>query len=631
MLHVNDLTYRIAGRTLLEQATMTVPVGHKVGLVGRNGSGKSTLFRLISGELSSDGGNIRVRRDARLGGVAQDAPSGPENLLETVLSADVERTELLTRAETATDAQDIAEIHTRLADIDAQAAPARAARILAGLGFDEATQQSACDTLSGGWRMRVALAAALFARPDLLLLDEPTNHLDLEAALWLEGYLASWPGTLLVISHERTLLNQVVDEIVHLEGNKLVRYVGGYDRFERTRRERLELDAKMRVKQVAQRQHIQSFVDRFRYKATKARQAQSRLKMLERMEPIAAVIEDRTVAFTFPQPDQLPPPLVAMDSIDVGYEADKPVLRGLDLRIDMDDRIALIGANGNGKSTLVKLLAGRLQAMAGNLSKSNKLRVGYFAQHQAEELDLGETAFQHAARLMPNARESEVRSQLGRFGFAQERADVNCGSLSGGEKARLLFAMMSLAKPHIMLLDEPTNHLDVDAREALVHALNDYDGAVVLVTHDAHLVELIADRLWLVAEGSCHPFDGNLGDYRQRLIEQRRQRRRADRTGQTGDAKRNRKQERQARAAARAETSELRKTIRDFEKKMEKLAGKRETLETRLADPEVYEGSTAKLMEVQVNLGEVKRDLEQTEEAWLEASSRLEASIGTEA
>jgi ATP-binding cassette subfamily F protein 3 len=477
--------------------------------------------------------------------------------------------------------------------------------------------------------MRVALAAALFARPDLLLLDEPTNHLDLEATLWLEGYLASWPGTLLVISHERTLLNQVVDEIVHLEATKLVRYVGGYDRFERTRRERLELDAKMRVKQVAQRQHIQSFVDRFRYKATKARQAQSRLKMLERMEPIAAVIEDRTVAFRFPQPDQLPPPLIAMDGIDVGYSADKPVLRGLDLRIDMDDRIALIGANGNGKSTLVKLLAGRLQAMAGEFAKPNKLRVGYFAQHQAEELDLDETAFQHAARLMPDARESEVRGQLGRFGFAQERADVTCNTLSGGEKARLLFAMMSLAKPHIMLLDEPTNHLDVDAREALVHALNDYDGAVVLVTHDAHLVELIADRLWLVADGACQPFDGSLADYRQRLIEQRRQQRRAGRTSEAGETKRNRKQERQARAAARAETSELRNSIRDFERKMEKLAGKRESLETQLADPEIYEGSTARLMEIQVNLGEVKRALEETEEAWLEASSRLEASSGT--
>ncbi len=627
MLHVNDLTYRIGDRVLFEHASVAVPLGHKVGLVGRNGSGKTTLFRLITGELSIDGGDIRVRKGARIGTVAQEAPAGSENLLETVLAADTERAGLLARAETETDGHEIAHIHTRLADIDADAAPSRAARILAGLGFDEAAQGQPCRSFSGGWRMRVALAAALFARPDLLLLDEPTNHLDLEAALWLESYLASWRGTLVVISHDRTLLNRVVDEIVHLEGAKLTRYAGGYDRFERTRRERLEQDSKLQVKQDAQRRHIQAFVDRFRYKATKARQAQSRLKMLARMEPIASVVEDKTVAFDFPQPDELPPPLIALDGAVAGYDDGKPVLKRLYLRLDMDDRIALIGANGNGKSTLVKLLAGRLRPMAGTLSAPAKLRVGYFAQHQAEELRLDETPYTHARRAMPDAKEARVRSHLGRFGFPQERAEVVCAGLSGGEKARLLFALMSLENPHVMFLDEPTNHLDVDAREALVQALNAYGGAVVLVSHDAHLVELIADRLWLVADGTCTPFDGDLTEYGQSLVQARRAKRRSARADAADRPdKRDRKQERRERAAKRAETADLRKSLRGLEERIESLSGGRAVLEARLADPEVYEGPTTQLMELQVRLGEIKSALDAAEEEWLELSGRLEAA-----
>jgi len=622
MLHVNDLTYRIGGRTLFEGATVAVPKGHRVGLVGRNGTGKTTLFKLILGELSADAGSLNVRPGARVGTVAQEAPSGAESLIEVVLAADAERSELLARAETATDPHDIAEIHTRLADIDAETAPARAARILAGLGFDEAAQQRPCAEYSGGWRMRVALAAALFANPDLLLLDEPTNHLDLEAALWLEDYLASWPGTLMVISHDRTLLNKVVSEIVHLQDLKLTRYSGGYDRFERTRRERLELDAKMRTKQQAQRRHIEAFVERFRYKASKARQAQSRLKMLERMQPIASVAENRTVTFDFPDPDPLSPPLIALDEAAVGYD-DTAVLGNLDLRIDMDDRIALLGANGNGKSTLVKLLAGRLKPMAGKLVKSSKLKVGYFAQHQAEELSLTETPYQHLARLMPMATESKVRAHLGRFGFPGERADVKCAGLSGGEKARLLFAMMSLEAPQLMLLDEPTNHLDVDAREALVQALNTYDGAVILVSHDAHLVELVCERLWLVADGGCQPFEGDLADYARNLQEDRRAKRRAVRDA-SPDGGANRKQARRDRAAKRAETAELRKSVRDFEKRMEKLTVERTELEARLADPAVYEGPTAALMELQVRHAEIKSELTETEETWLALSEQLE-------
>ena len=496
MLHINDLIYRIGGRVLLEGATAHVPKGHKVGLVGRNGTGKSTLFKLISGELSVDSGAVNLRPGAKLGMVAQEAPSGPESLIDTVLAADQERTQLLAESETATDPHRIAEVHTRLADINAHAAPARAARILSGLGFDEDAQQRPCSDFSGGWRMRVALAAVLFSDPDLLLLDEPTNHLDLEATLWLENYLANWQGTIIVISHDRALLNTSVEEIIHLEEQKLTRYAGNYDFFEKTRRERLSQQAKHRSKQLAEQRRIQAFVDRFRAKATKARQAQSRLKMLEKMEPIATVIEDKTTAFTFPDPSPLSPPLVALDDVAVGYEADSPILKDLDLRIDMDDRIALLGANGNGKSTMMKLLAGRLKAQDGKVVKSTKLEVGYFAQHQAEELPEAETPYDYMQAKMEDVIEAKVRAHLGRFGFEQSKADTPIKNLSGGEKARLLFANMSRTAPHIMLLDEPTNHLDVDAREALVEALNTYDGAVVLVSHDPHLVELVCDRLW---------------------------------------------------------------------------------------------------------------------------------------
>jgi ATP-binding cassette, subfamily F, member 3 len=628
MLHINDLIYRIGGRTLFEGATLHVPRGHKIGLVGRNGTGKTTLFKLILGELSADDGSVNVRKGMRIGTVAQEAPGGQGSLLDHVLAADTERTELLSRAETATDAHDIAEIHTRLADIDAETAPARAARILAGLGFNEAAQQRPCAEFSGGWRMRVALAATLFAAPDLLLLDEPTNHLDLEAVLWLQTYLTNWPGTLVVISHDRTLLNIVVTEIAHLENLKLNRYAGGYDRFERTRRERQELDAKLRTKQQAQRRHIEAFVERFRYSASKATQAQSRLKMLEKMAPIASVVESRTIAFDFPNPEPLSPPLVALDGADVGYD-DNPVLRNLDLRIDMDDRIALLGANGNGKSTLVKLLAGRLKPMTGKLVKSSKLKVGYFAQHQADELTLTETPYHHLARLMPMATQSKVRAHLGRFGFSGERADVTCSALSGGEKARLLFAMTSTEKPHILLLDEPTNHLDVDAREALVQALNTYDGAVVLVSHDAHLVELVADRLWVVADGGCQPFDGDLNDYRKQLTESRRAQRRVQREESrppSSSAGSNRKEARRERAQQRAVTADLRKAVRDHEKQIEKLTAQRETLEQRLADPQVYGGSTSKLMELQLRHSETKAKLAATEETWLALSERLEVA-----
>ena len=628
MLHVNDMTFRLGGRVLFEKATLHLPQGRKMGLVGRNGTGKTTLFRMILGDAHPDEGSVRVRPSARIGTVTQEAPSGATSLLDTVLAADTERSALLAEAETVKDPMRIADIHNRLADIDAQTAPARAARILSGLGFDEAAQARACSEFSGGWRMRVALAATLFSRPDFLLLDEPTNHLDLEAAMWLETYLATWPGTLLVISHDRTMLNKVVDEIAHLSELKLTRYAGNYDRFERTRRERMTQQVKLQAKQLSEQRRIQSFVDRFRAKATKAKQAQSRMKMLARMEPIASVVEDKTTTFNFPDPAPLSPPLIAMDEVSVGYGAE-PILKNLDLRIDMDDRIGLIGANGNGKSTLIKMLADRLKPQAGKIIKSSKLKIGYFAQHQQEELNLNESPFQHMARIMPMATETKVRSHLGRFGFSGDLANSKVEVLSGGEKARLLFALMSTEAPHILFLDEPTNHLDVDAREALVQALNEYDGAIVLVTHDSHLIDLVCDRLWLVADGACKPFEGDLDAYAGLLMEQRRLARREIRAAKDSDsaAPVDKKELRRERARRREETAALRKSVVDAERKMEKLTQEISALETKLADPEIYNGPTAKLMDLQLAHKKAKDKLAETEQQWLSAQETIDGAL----
>ncbi|HET6221435.1 MAG TPA: ATP-binding cassette domain-containing protein, partial [Dongiaceae bacterium] len=517
--------------------------------------------------------------------------------------------------------------------IGAHRAPALAASILHGLGFDAEQQQRPCRDFSGGWRMRVALAAVLFSEPDLLLLDEPTNHLDLEATLWLEDFLRKYPRTMLLVSHDRDLLNKVVDKIVHLEAGKLTLYTGGYDTFEKTRALKLANIAALQAKQLAQRRHMQAFIDRFRYKASKARQAQSRIKMLARMEPIVSVAEDRTTTFEFPAPEPLAPPIVALDHVEVGYEPGKPVLRHLDLRLDMDDRVALLGANGNGKSTLAKLLAGRLKPMAGTLRKSGKLRVGYFAQHQTDELDVEATPLKLMERLAPMSNEEKRRAHLGRFGFAQDKALTRVGSLSGGEKARLLFALMSREAPHLLLLDEPTNHLDVDARQALVQAVNSFEGAVVLISHDPHLIELCADRLWLVADGGCHPFDGDMEDYRRFLLEARRESRAAgrgngedrDEAGASAHTAASRKEQRRAAAEARAAVAHLRKAALEAEKRLEKLQAKKAALEARLADPAVYNGPTAKLLELQVTYGDLKREIAAAEETWLATQEKLEA------
>jgi len=626
MLHINDLTYRIAGRMLFEQATVALNANHKAGFVGRNGAGKSTLIKLILNELHPDDGSISVRPRARVACVAQEAPDGSVSLIDCVLSTDKERAALLDEAETATDPGRIADIHERLTDIDAYTAPTRAAAILSGLGFDEESQQRPLNSFSGGWRMRVALASTLFANPDLLLLDEPTNHLDLEAAMWLETHLKNWRGTMLIISHDRTFLNAVVGEIIHLEERRLVRYQGNYDNFERVRRERQELDAKMRTKQMAQRKHLQSFVDRFRYTASKAKQAQSRIKMMEKMEPIASAIEDPTINFDFPKPIPLSPPIITLDDVDAGYEEGKPILRGLDHRIDMEDRIGLLGANGNGKSTLVKILADRLKPMSGTLRKSSKLKIGYFAQHQLEELSLDQTAYEHMMKLMRMEPEVRVRAHLGKFGFQGQRADVVAKNLSGGEKARLVIAIMTRDAPQLLLLDEPTNHLDVDSREALIQSLNAYEGAVVLVSHDAHLLETTCDRLWIVDGGTVKDFDGDLDEYKRMLLDQKRADRRGSEkkaNGNNGSA--NRKEQRRDRAAQRSQGNSLRRAVQDAEKQLEKLNREMGEVETALANPALYDGDDKDRVAVQTRHKLLKDAVSKAEEQWLQANEALGA------
>ncbi len=627
MLHINELTYRNGERLLFDRATLAVARGQKIGIVGPNGSGKTTLFRLIVGEAHAESGTVTVPPRVRLGRVAQEAPSGPESLIETVLAADGERARLLVAAENERDPHQIADIHARLSEIGAHAAPARAAAILAGLGFDEAAQQRPCAHFSGGWRMRVALAAALFAEPDLLLLDEPTNHLDLEATIWLEGHLATWSGTLLLISHDRGLLNRAVAEIVHLDGGKLIRYRGGYDNFERIRSERIEHDGKLRVRQAEERRRIMAFVDRFRAKASKARQAQSRLKLLEKMKPIAAVVEARSTAFAFPPPRTLAPPLITLDAVDAGYAPGEPILSNLSFSIGADERIALLGANGNGKSTLMRLLAGRMGPIAGEARRAARLGVGYFAQHQMEELSPDESAQARLARAMPGKTEPVVRAHLARFGLGAAAADLAIAKLSGGEKARLLFALMTTEAPQILLLDEPTNHLDVDAREALVQALNEFNGTVILVSHDPHLIEAVADQLWLVANGTCRPFDGDLDDYRRSLALARRQRSRGERESDAkgnGEPSPDRRLERRRRAESRAAAKPLRDALRAAERKLEDLNREKARIEAKLANPLLYQSAPKDVAQLNIQLAEVSRAKAEAESTWLAAAAALE-------
>src|ERR1051326_1376159 len=519
MLTISGLTYRIGGRALLNEASAQIPAGGKVGLVGRNGAGKSTLLDLIRGALQPDAGDIQMPRGYRLGFLAQEAPSGERNPLDTVLAADTERAALLTELDHAAAPLRIAEIEARLDEIGARAAPARAARILVGLGLDAAMQERPLSELSGGWRMRVALAAVLFAEPDLLLLDEPTNHLDLEAALWLQRFLRRYRHSFVLVSHDRQLLNAATSTTLHLDNGKLALYSGGFDAFLRARREAAARQAALAQRQQRERERVQRFIERFRYNDSQSRQAQRRVKALARLDPVARIADAAPVTLRLPQPAGLSPPLISLDRVSTGYVPGSPILSRLDLRLDPDDRIALLGANGNGKTTFARLLAGRLQPFSGQMIRAPKLACGFFAQHQIEEMRPAESAFDHLAALMPDSPPEAVRARLGGFGFSQDKAFVPVGELSGGERARVNLALVTYDAPGLLILDEPTNHLDIETREALVAALAEYSGAVVLVSHDWHLVELVADRLWLVDGGTVRSFEDDLDAYRRRLRE----------------------------------------------------------------------------------------------------------------
>jgi ATP-binding cassette subfamily F protein 3 len=622
MLNINGITVRLGGRIILDGATASLPTGSRVGLIGRNGAGKSTLMRVMCGLLEADGGEIETANRSRMGYIAQEAPAGTATPLETVLAADTERATLLTESETATDPDRISEIHERLNAIDAWTAEARAARILVGLGFDEEMQGRTLDSYSGGWKMRVALAALLFSEPDLLLLDEPSNHLDLEATLWLENFLKTYRATMIIISHERDLLNNVVDHILHLEGGKITLYPGGYDAFERQRAERLAQIEAARSAQARQREKLQDYIARNSARASTARQAQSRAKALAKMQPIAAVAEDPSLSFAFPNPSELKPPLITLDMASVGYSEGNPILSRLNLRLDPDDRVALLGRNGNGKTTLARLLAAQLPPMEGDMRTAGKMRVGYFTQYQVEELDTEDTPLEHMTRIMKGATPGAVRAQLGRFGFSGDKALTKVGKLSGGERARLALALITREAPHMLILDEPTNHLDVDSREALVQALNEYSGAVVLVSHDRHMLELTADRLVLVDDGRAEDFAGSLEDYTDFVLGKSNDR-------QTGGASSgNRKGARKAAADTREQEKRLRAAIKAFEADLAKLTAERSAVDRAMFDPSSAlpahaKKSMSELMKLRADLTD---RIQATEAEWLAVSEALEVA-----
>ncbi|KKC23945.1 ABC-F family ATP-binding cassette domain-containing protein [Sphingomonas sp. SRS2] len=625
MLNFSNLTVRLGGRTILDRASAALPPRARVGLIGRNGAGKSTLMKVMIGSLEPDDGDLDKPRSLRIGYIAQEAPSGTSTPVDTVLAADSERAALLIESETCEDPDRLGEVYERLMAIDAYTAPSRASTILVGLGFDEEMQQRPLDSYSGGWKMRVALAALLFSEPDLLLLDEPSNHLDLEATLWLENFLKSYPAMMVVISHERDLLNNVVDHILHLEGGKTILYTGGYDSFERQRAERAAQLAAAKASQDAQRAKLQDYIARNSARASTAKQAQSRAKMLAKMQPIAALADDPSLTFDFPSPDELKPPLVTLDMASVGYAEGKPILQRLNLRLDPDDRIALLGRNGNGKTTLARLLAAQLTPMDGAITVSGKMRVGYFTQYQVEELDGDDTPLEHMTRLMKGMTPGAVRAQLGRFGFQGEKAVTKVGKLSGGERARLALALITRDAPHMLILDEPTNHLDVDAREALVQALNAYEGAVVVVSHDRHMIELTADRLVLVDGGEAKEFTGSLDDYTDLILGKNQPKGGGDAgSGGKGFTKKDKK----AAAQERDRIAELRKTVKAMEERIAKLTARRSEIDRAMFDPksatpEDAKRTTGDLMKLRAD---VERDLETVEAEWLTANEALEGA-----
>ena len=628
MLAIDNITVRIAGREILSGATANLPAGRRIGLVGRNGAGKSTLFNVILGRLHQDDGEISVPSSWRVGAVAQEAPGTDVSLLDTVLEADPERLRLLAEAEHETDGHRLGEIYHRLEAIDAYTAPSRAAEILAGLGFSAEEQLRPCREFSGGWRMRVALAAILFSAPDLLLLDEPTNYLDLEGVLWLENFIQKYRGTILIVSHDRDLLNTACEFILHLERGKLKLYTGGYDTFVATRAAARANDMAFAKKQEAARAHMQKFVDRFKASAAKARQAQSRVKMLAKMAMVEVPPDEHVAPIRIPDATSASPPLITMDRASVGYESGKPILTGLSFRFDPEDRVALLGKNGNGKSTMAKLLAGKLQAMSGDFTPARKLVVGYFAQHQAEELDTGITPILTLQRLRPKLTLEQVRTQLGGFGFSADKQQTAVGKLSGGERARLMLALATLDKPNLLILDEPTNHLDIDARNELLTALNDFDGAVILVSHDRRLIEATADRLLLVSNGHVTPFEGDLDDYRRFLLS-------GDNTPtQRGLAQREAKpvpEVKVSKEEARRSAAEKRQTLKPLKDKVDaaesqiaSLTSELNKLDKALSDPLIFTQDPAKAASVSKKRAEAARKLAAAEKAWLAASEAYE-------
>ncbi|AQS41581.1 MAG: ABC transporter ATP-binding domain [Candidatus Tokpelaia hoelldobleri] len=618
MLILDDITVRIAGRLLIDHASVSLPDGVKTGFVGHNGTGKSTLFRVITNDLAPDTGRIELPKGIRIGQVAQEAPGTEQPLIDIVLAADKERAALLSEAETATDPYRIAEIYTRLADIDAYSAEARASSILSGLGFDRAAQLRPASSFSGGWRMRVALAAVLFSRPDILLLDEPTNYLDLEGTMWLIDYVRTYPHTVIIISHDRDLLNSATTSILHLDNQKLTFWRGNYDAFEQRRAETILLQQKQAARQEAKRKHMQSFVDRFRAKATKARQAQSRLKLLEKMQTVTVWQDEHVQPISFPEAEKsAASPIIALSGVSVGYETGKPVLKNLDVRIDHDDRIALLGANGNGKSTFAKLIAGRLNPESGTITRSPDLKIAFFAQHQLDDLYPEETPVDHVRRLLPQEPEARIRARVARMGLATAKMATRAKDLSGGEKARLLLGLATLHGPNLLILDEPTNHLDIDSRAALVEALNNFNGAVILIAHDRHLIEATADRLWKVGDGEVKPYNGDMNDYRNEVLGLARQGGKTAETVPEAPAPK-------ADTGKRVSPSTLRYKIRQNEDVQEKLKRELQKLDTALADPALYQKTPDKAAQKARQRAELAQKLEEAEAEWLMLQDKLE-------
>ena len=636
MLHINDLTYRIEGRMLFDQATFVLPVKTKMGLVGRNGTGKSTLFRLLREEIEPESGTTRIKRGARIGFVAQEAPGGDDSLLDVVLEADLERSALLAEAETATDPTRISDIQLRLGDIDAYSAESRAGSILSGLGFSGTDQRRPCKEFSGGWRMRVALAATLFARPDLLLLDEPTNYLDLEGVMWLQSYLKAFPGSVLVISHDRDLLNGAMQKIAHLRDGKVTVFEGGYDDFEKALSEKQRLQLKLKDRQDAERKHLQSFVDRFKAKASKAKQAQSRVKRLEKMQVISTAVDDPVAPFDFPNPKkQMSPPIIRLENVDVGYEEGKPILRDIDMRIDPDDRIGILGRNGEGKSTLAKLLSDKLVPMAGHLRKHKKLQIAFFAQHQMDSLHEGMSAYDHVMELMPDSTEAQRRGRLARFGLPRDRQETPASSLSGGEKARLLFNLIAFNGPHLIILDEPTNHLDMDSRGELMKAINDFEGAVLLISHDRHLIESCVDRLWVIGDGKVSAYDDDIETYRLSLlgrgpkdIAERKKKKKEKKKAKIVTQTEEKTEQRKVSALKRDDLKPLKVEIRKWEKETGRLRGICDVIDKALGSKTLYKSDPKRATDLQIKRAKAGELLDKAETRWLEAEEQLEIARG---